>query len=312
MHCAQFCSGPTMQIYQNSKSRMESRCQSPILSCLLRQFPFLPLKLHLVGQVLERYLTARATWALGRHCTMPTDFWRNDISGSLSPLKKDMTARRASYYEAWNAAAVYHDFGLMHKAHAPSGPSASMLWFLQVALQPSSPRTLHLRAFPSTGDKQRLTTLRHKNLQDLHTGKARYASPLHTSYRPGSGGSDIACGSHHNSFLPGKPLTRYKMPVLHDLDWTWPQQAWLSETSLQPEERKHKSGRACFEKGSQAYGSGRFVSNLSRAISKGLLDSDAPSLAQEECSCEQIAEDLCAKLAHSTRTRRLAWGRACN
>ena len=84
MHCAQFCSGPTMQIYQNSKSR----CQSPILSCLLRQFPFLPLKLHLVGQVLERYLTARATWALGRHCTMPTDFWRNDISGSLSPLKK--------------------------------------------------------------------------------------------------------------------------------------------------------------------------------------------------------------------------------
>ena len=88
MHCAQFCSGPTMQIYQNSKSRMESRCQSPILSCLLRQFPFLPLKLHLVGQVLERYLTARATWALGRHCTMPTDFWRNDISGSLSPLKK--------------------------------------------------------------------------------------------------------------------------------------------------------------------------------------------------------------------------------
>ena len=52
MHCAQFCSWPTMQIYQNSKSRMESRCQSPILSCLLRQFPFLPLKLHLVGQVL--------------------------------------------------------------------------------------------------------------------------------------------------------------------------------------------------------------------------------------------------------------------
>jgi lipopolysaccharide biosynthesis protein len=130
-----------------------------------------------------------------------------------------MTARRASYYEAWNAAAVYHDFGLMYKAHAPSGPSASMLWFLQAALQPSSPRTLHLRAFPSTGDKQRFTTLRHKkNLQDLHTGKARYASPLHTSYRPGSGGSDIACGSHHNSFLPGKPLTRYKMPVLHDLD----------------------------------------------------------------------------------------------
>ena len=228
------------------------------------------------------------------------------------PFKKDMTARRASYYEAWNAAAVYHDFGLMYKAHAPSGPSASMLWFLQAALQPSSlPErcTCELSQAQVTNKDWRLFDT--KNLQDLHTGKARYASPLHTSYRPGSGVSDIACGSHHNSFLPRAPLTRYKMPVLHDLDWTWPQQAWLSEASLQPEERKHKSGRACFEKGSQAYGSDRFVSNLSRAISKGLLDSDAPSLAQEECSCEQIAEDLCAKLAHSTRTLRFAWGGAC-
>ena len=30
------------------------------------------------------------------------------------------------------------------------------------------------------------------------------------------------------------------------------------------------------------------MSNLSRAISKGLLDSDPPSLAQEECSLQKI------------------------